>query len=124
MKARLIELTENLLFFTRDMKKQFDQTRENGKDGDFFTEVKPFSDKVKEINDQWMVEAIQWVKEEKPKNFHSNQVDSAHEQIEQISIQSFFVKTSKSRFIQTSTSIEYVLNLILSYAEKGEKGCL
>ncbi|MDP4171571.1 MAG: YppE family protein [Bacillota bacterium] len=124
MKARLIELTENLLFFTRDMKKQFDQTRENGKDGDFFTEVKPFSDKVKEINDQWMVEAIQWVKEEKPKNFHSNQIDSAYEQIEQISIQSFFVKTSKSRFIQTSTSIEYVLNLILSYAEKGEKGCL
>ncbi|MDP4170880.1 MAG: DUF1798 family protein, partial [Bacillota bacterium] len=95
MKARLIELTENLLFLTRDMKKQFDQTRENGKDGDFFTEVKPFSDKVKEINDQWMVEAFQWVKEEKPKNFHSNQIDSAYEQIEQISIQSFFVKTSK-----------------------------
>lgn len=84
----------------------------SGEKGDFFTQVKPFADEVKEVVDHWRKESAAWIKENRPKNLHATQIESAAEQMEMISVQAFFPETSRTRFINYLQSVRYVLTVL------------
>lgn len=85
---------------------------------DFYKEVKPFVDSTMEIADSWRDLAIAWIKKEFPKNLHPNQIDATHENIQHISIQSFYQDTKVKRFKNMYESIQFVLDNILERATK------
>ncbi|MEH7236542.1 YppE family protein [Bacillus sp. JJ1562] len=87
---------------------------------DFYKEVKPFVDDTMAIADSWRNLAIFWIKQEFPKNLHPNQIDATHENIQHISIQSFYQDTKVKRFKNMYESIQYVLENILEKVTTSE----
>lgn len=110
----LIILTRQLLDNTEFANGRFKQTKLEGKRGDFYTEVKPFADEVKDTVEKWRAEAAQWVIQHKPKNLHHSQIVTAADYLEVISVQAFFPETSKKRFLDQIQSIDYILNGLLN----------
>ena len=117
----LVYLTKKLLGYHKDILKKFEETRETGREGDFFQEVMPFSDQVKDTMDRWKKEVLIWIGIRQPRNIHVQQIESVIEQLEMIAIQAFFVQTSRTRFINTASSVEYVLTAVLLEAESDHK---
>ncbi|MFE8695701.1 YppE family protein [Cytobacillus sp. FJAT-53684] len=117
----LLQLTQTLLDYLDTLSNKYAEVKETGEKGDFYEEVKPFADEVKGINDAWKEEAIKWVKNVGPKNLYNQQIDSAHEHVETVSVQAFFPDTSRSRFNSSIASARYVLNnMIHLLIEKGK----
>lgn len=114
----LFQLTMNLLSFNHDLLHKFEETRKSGVEGDFYKEIKPFSDQLHENLKVWGERAIVWVRYCRPKNLHVNQVESVMDQLEMISVQAFFPQTSRTRFMNTVHSVEYVLKMLLYELEK------
>jgi hypothetical protein len=112
--AVLVDLNERMFEYTREIESKFLSVKESGEKGDFFNEVKPFADEVKEVSERWRKEATVWIMNNRPRNLHENQIDSAAEQIEMISVQSFFPETSRTRFINYLQSVRFVLTLLRS----------
>ncbi|WP_257391418.1 YppE family protein [Cytobacillus gottheilii] len=110
---RLLQQTEKLIEYVNRADEKYKEIKISGEKGDFYTEVKPFADEVKEVNDEWKQTVIQWIQTERPKNIHEQQIDSCHEHIEIISIQSFFPETSRTRFKNLVSSSIYVLQTIV-----------
>ncbi|WP_102274791.1 YppE family protein [Cytobacillus massiliigabonensis] len=109
----LLQLTKKLLSYADTLLMKYLEVRETGKSGDFFGEVKPFADEVKEVNDAWKKEAYEWIKDVRPKNIYNQQIDSAYEHIETISVQAFFPNTSRSRFNDVIASAKFILTTII-----------
>ncbi|MFO1444648.1 YppE family protein [Bacillus sp. Bva_UNVM-123] len=120
-KNELKKLTIQLLSLVNTVAEKFEDVKKTGKAGDFYTEVKPFADKVKHINDQWRIVALNWIETRKPKNMHVAQIDSTYDQIEAIAVQAFFPETSRTRFTNIVTSIKYILNNIIALVSKEER---
>jgi hypothetical protein len=116
--AVLVDLNERMFEYTREIESKFLSVKESGEKGDFFNEVKPFADEVKEVSERWRKEATVWIMNNRPRNLHENQIDSAAEQIEMISVQSFFPETSRTRFINYLQSVRFVLTLLRSSIDK------
>lgn len=109
----LIYLTKKLLGYHSEIMKKFEETKEIRIEGDFFQEVMPFSNQVKDTMDLWKREVMTWITNRRPKNIHAQQIDSTIEQLEMITVQAFFPQTSRTRFIHTAHSVEYVLTAVL-----------
>jgi hypothetical protein len=109
----LEELTKQLLDYNKVFVQTFEQTREKNEDGDFYSEVKPFADKVKIINDQWKEAALKEAVFLGRNGIASRQIELAHEHIEKLSIQAFFVKTSRYTFINSSRTVDYTLSTVI-----------
>ena len=114
----LIDLTEKLLGCNEEIMQKFEETKQTEIAGDFYREVKPFVDRVKEIMDQWEEKVIAWITNCRPRNLHVNQIESVKEQLEMIAVQAFFPQTSRTRFLNTVHSVDYVLKTILLEIEK------
>lgn len=121
LKNDIIELSETLLEKVEESHKRFQLSKETGVRGDFHTEVKPFADKVKGAADSWRESASRWVRENEPKNLHVNQIETAADYLEVISVQAFFPETSKKRFLDQIQSVEYILNSLIFAIEKAVK---
>ncbi|MBP2241335.1 hypothetical protein J2Z40_001897 [Cytobacillus eiseniae] len=117
---QFLQLTHTLLTYLETLSNRFVKAKETGEKGDFYEEVKPFADEVKEINDKWQMEAEKWIKTDKPKNIHMQQIDSTYEHVEILSVQAFFPDTSRSRFNSSIVSARYVLNNIIYLLTKEE----
>ncbi|OCA90893.1 hypothetical protein A8F94_03220 [Bacillus sp. FJAT-27225] len=109
----LEKMTERLLEYTLQFQKTFELTREKNADGDFYSDIKPFADKVKEINDQWKEAALRESSFLARNGISIRQIENAHEHIDKLSIQAFFVKTSRYTFINSCRTVEYTLKTIL-----------
>jgi len=116
----LSELNERLNKYTKDIEDTFISVKNSGEKGDFFSQVKPFAEEVKEVVDHWKVEAESWIERNQPKNLHAIQIESAAEQMEMISVQAFFPETSRTRFINYLQSVRYVLTVIRTNINKYE----
>ncbi|KAB2333644.1 YppE family protein [Bacillus mesophilum] len=121
-KQSLLQQTEKLIEYVKRADEKYKEIKLSGEKGDFYNEVKPFADEVKEINDQWKNTVIQWIHTERPKNIHEQQIDSCHEHIEIISIQSFFPETSRTRFKNLVSSSIYVLQTIVFALDNDKLG--
>ena len=113
MEEEIIKLTEKLLFFNGTFLKNFQVARETGTTQDFQEVIKPYADEVKEVNDQWKALMKQWLSEKNYKHLHLKQIDTTFEHIEQLSIQSFFPKTSRARFLNSNRTVEFFLVEVL-----------
>jgi lantibiotic modifying enzyme len=109
----LLQLTEQLVIYVQASDDKYKRAKDSREKADFYNEVKPFADEVKAINDRWKKKAVEWVNSHKPKNLYSQQIDSASEHIEMVSIQAFFPETSKTRFINYVNSAMYVLKQLI-----------
>lgn len=122
-----VELENNILALSRKLLenmdtafKRFHHSKEEGVRGDFHTEVKPFADEVKMATDAWRESAVQWVQINRPKNLHANQIETAADYLEVISVQAFFPETSKKRFLDQVQSVEYILKSMILAIEQAD----
>lgn len=118
----LIKKTTRLLSYIEQASHRFEQAKSSGEKGDFYKEVKPFADRVKEETDHWQTDAAEWLSKHPQRNLHTRQITSTAENIEMVSIQAFFPETSRKRFIGHIQSIEFVLNGVLQALEKSKEG--
>ncbi|MFE8702194.1 YppE family protein [Cytobacillus sp. FJAT-54145] len=111
--VKLNNLSEKLLSYMDFIEGRYQEARKSQEKGDFYTEVKPFADEVKAINDAWKEEAASWVRVERPKHIHFKQIESAYDQIEMLSVQAFYPETSRTRFINYLQSVKYILKVMV-----------
>ncbi|WP_438318530.1 YppE family protein [Sporosarcina sp. FA9] len=94
------------------------QMREQGREPDFFIEVKPYADKYHILLDEWSEESYAWVKVAKPKYVHPVQIDALTDSMKQFIVQSFYKKTGLKRFVLSIRSAEYTLKTFLDALEE------
>jgi hypothetical protein len=110
---QLIYVTEELSHSVEIMMNEYKKRRETGEKGDFYEEVKPFADSIKEMNDKWKELSLDWIKAERPKHLHLPQVMNTYDNIEMLSVHCFFPESSYNRFISHHQSVQYVLQTML-----------
>lgn len=116
---QIIELSKKLIDYTESALSRYEYSKKEGIRGDFHTEVKPFADEVKGTAIIWKEAAVNWVIQNKPKNLHSSQIETAADYLEVISVQAFFPETSRKRFLDQIQSVEFILNsMILAIENK------
>ncbi len=118
MSEEVLRLTEKLLEYNHLFLKYYQEGREGGVTHDFDVVIKPFADEVKIINDAWKIAMKNWLPKINHKHLHLKQIDTTSEHIDQLSIQSFFPKTSKTRFLNAHRTVEYFLEEILKESKK------
>ncbi|SEM83579.1 protein of unknown function [Mesobacillus persicus] len=106
----LFKRTEKLLEYRKFIVNRFEEAKASGIKGDFYQEVKPFANEVKQKTDEWRTEALLWLKNYPQRHIHARQIESTAENLEMVSISAFFPETSRKRFLDHVQSIEFVLN--------------
>lgn len=81
-------------------------------EADFFEEVKPFADEVKDTLEVWTPSVLKWVEWEKPSDLHPAQIDQLVENFEILSVTCFQRDSKKKKLMERYKSIEYTLSLI------------
>ena len=114
----LYKLTTELVENTEEAVARYEKMRELDLDPDFFAEVKPYTDEFMLRLNAWASEARTYVKQYEPKYFHEMQILNIMDAMEQFIIQSFYKKTSKKRFMDSSRSIHYSLSKLKRYLEE------
>jgi len=121
MSDEILDLTERLLHFNGLFLKTYQESRETGITHEFHSVIKPFADEVKEMNDKWNKAMKKWLPTANTPHLHLKQIDTTSAHIDQLSVQSFFRETSKSRFLNSHRSIEYILCEIIKELKKIER---
>lgn len=109
------EQTEKLLQECENCKNRFRKMREENRSPNFFFDVKPYAEIIQALLLEWKQNALLWIKENKPKYVHEQQIESVVESMNQFVVQSFYKETSKKKFLQSIYSVEYTLTLVLRY---------
>jgi hypothetical protein len=119
MSEEILNLTQRLLHYNEKFLKNYLDGRETGMTPDFHHVIKPFADEVKEVNVKWNKAMKKWLPSAiNTKHLHLNQIDTASAHIDQLSVQSFFPETSKSRFLNTQRTVEYILLEVIKELNK------
>lgn len=106
----LYKRTKKLLGYRKFIVDRFEEAKASGIKGDFYQEVKPFADEVKQQTEDWRTDALLWLRNYPQRHIHARQIESTAENLEMVSISAFFPETSRKRFIDHVQSIEFVLN--------------
>ncbi|WP_409270442.1 DUF1798 family protein [Neobacillus sp. SCS-31] len=122
MPETLESLTAKLIDYNRKANEIFTKTREKNADGDFFQEVKPFADEVKKVSDRWREEAAKQDGFLSGIGITQRQIEMAAEHIEKLSIQAFFVKTSRYTFVNSSRTVEFTLHDLIEKLRHSQAG--
>ena len=80
---------------------------------DFYEQVKPFADKVKEYVEHWLPLAMDFVQTERPLYLHPSQISQTVDNFEVVAIKSFYKKTSLKLQMETFKAVTYVLDQVL-----------
>jgi uncharacterized protein with PhoU and TrkA domain len=118
VERQLKMLTEQLLDYNQKILAISRQAHEQKREPDFFAEVKPFADQVKQVLDEWKEIALLWVRKTRPKHIHELQIETVGENIEKISVEAFYPSVSERRIKQFCRSVEYTLSLVLESLEQ------
>lgn len=118
MSEKIIQLTKRLLQYNRSFLEYYQEGREKELTYDFDEVIKPFVDEVKSAAEEWSTEVRQWLKNNPQKHLHLKQVETTIDHIEQMSIQAFFSKTSKSRFLNANRTVDFFLAELLKVVER------
>ncbi|CAH0186343.1 hypothetical protein SRABI96_01561 [Peribacillus sp. Bi96] len=109
-KEKLQLLTEQLIQYTSQADEIYEGVREEGKEKDFFSEVKPFADKVRSVCIEWEIGMKEWMKVTEFKHLFPEQIEQTAHNLSDVAVQAFFPKTSYKRFKSHVQSVEYILN--------------
>jgi len=118
MSEEILDLTEKLLQYKEIFLKNYREGRETGITYDFHIVIKPFADEVKVVNDNWKKAMRKWLPTANTLHLHVKQIETTSDHIDQLSVQSFFPETSKSRFLNSHRSIEFVLCEVIKEVKK------
>ncbi|MCM3669426.1 YppE family protein [Mesobacillus maritimus] len=110
----LLDMTKSLMRENQFIKERFEQAKESQVEGDFYQEVKPYADEIKQLTEIWRDEFVSWLAEHPQKNLHHQQIKTVTDNIQMVSIQAFFPRTSRKRFVDHVQSIEYTLSVVQS----------
>ncbi|KFN03934.1 DUF1798 family protein [Bacillus clarus] len=80
---------------------------------DFYKDMKPFVDMVDQELESWKELAYEWIKEEKPKYIHVQQIDQVYENLQNNALQCFVNKGKGKRFFETHQAILYTLQNVI-----------
>lgn len=117
---KLKQLTLALLEECDECKPRHAWMREEDREPDFFSEVKPYADRVHAMIADWKSEAERWIEAERPKYVRMPQIDNAADMMTQFVVQSFYKGTGKKRFYQSIQSVQYTLKIVLEALEEGK----
>lgn len=112
MKDNLYEKTIDLIEIVKNAEKIYREARETEERADFHTVIKPFADHTKQLADEWLIEAEQWVADKRPKYLSLMQIKNTHNNVLQVSVHCYFPESSKSRFIKHCNAALFVLEQI------------
>ncbi|MCK1991271.1 YppE family protein [Peribacillus muralis] len=117
-KEKLQRLTDQLIKYTSEADDIYEGVREAGKEKDFFSEVKPFADQVKEACVQWESGMKEWMKETEFKHLFPEQIEQTAHNLSDVAVQAFFPKTSYKRFKSHVQSVEFILHHVKAEIER------
>ncbi|MBK5425496.1 YppE family protein [Bacillus sp. TH30] len=80
---------------------------------DFYKDMKPFVDIVDAELEMWKELAYRWIKEERPKYIHAQQIDQVYDNLQTNVLQCFVNKGKGKRFFETHQAISYTLQNIV-----------
>ena len=112
MKDDLFEQTLELINIVKRAESIYREARDKNLHADFQSVVKPFADHVKQVADEWLNNAEQWVVVNRPKYLSSMQIKNTHNNLLQVSVHCYFPESSKSRFIKHCKAALFVLEQI------------
>lgn len=118
MSEEILDLTKKLLNYNHLFIKYYEEAREKGTSHDFHEVIKPFADEVKKAAQEWSALMKNWLVKNPQKHLHLKQIDTTLDHIDLLSIQAFFPKTSRSRFLNANRTVEYFLLEIVKELEK------
>ncbi|WHX99060.1 DUF1798 family protein [Neobacillus sp. DY30] len=118
MSEQILQLTKRLLNYNHLFMKYYEEAREKGTSYDFHEVIKPFADEVKQAAQEWGALMKSWLINNPQKHLHLKQIDTTLDHIDQLSIQAFFPKTSRSRFLNANRTVEFFLGEIVKELEK------
>ncbi|MED1411965.1 MULTISPECIES: YppE family protein [Bacillus] len=80
---------------------------------DFYKDMKPFVETVDEELELWKDLAYRWIKKERPKYIHVQQIDQVYDNLQTNVLQCFVNKGKGKRFFETHQAISYTLQNIV-----------
>ncbi|MBC2023173.1 YppE family protein [Listeria booriae] len=83
---------------------------------DFYKDMKPFVDAVKETCDAWLLLVIPWVRKDRPTYIGEAQLRQATDNIQMIAVSAFNGKSFYKHFNDHYQSVEYTLKRVLEKA--------
>ncbi|MGE8077851.1 YppE family protein [Peribacillus loiseleuriae] len=107
-------LTVQLLQFTDKADKIYESVREEGKERDFYREVKPFVDEVDAVLKLWTPNMREWMKAEDFTHLFPQQIEQTANNLADVVVQAFFPKTSYKRFKSHIQSVRFILQNVLT----------
>ncbi|MCK6257471.1 YppE family protein [Fictibacillus sp. KIGAM418] len=111
---RLNQLTRELLDANREAFDQYiENTKKEGYEVDFYGEVKPFTDRIRAMAEEWKNLSLPWVAANQPKYIHVNQINDTFDNLQFIAVFAFQPDTKEKRFTEMVKSIDYVLSTML-----------
>ncbi|GKV67982.1 hypothetical protein NCCP2716_04800 [Sporosarcina sp. NCCP-2716] len=117
----LLVLTEQLLHVCEECLERHQRMRDEDREPDFFVEVKPYADHWHTEIDEWSRLVNEWIRKERPKYVRPVQVSTLNELMKQFTVQSFYRKTGKKRFVESIQSASYTLNTVRIALTKREE---
>lgn len=112
---RLKALTTTLLGLNEQARNQFvNKTRQEGYAVDFYGQVKPFADEVLKLVDEWKPLVFEWIHSDHPEHVYHRQINDTYDNLTITSVTAFQKDTRRKRFMETVTSIDFVLTTIIS----------
>lgn len=118
MNQQIITLTKQLISLAEEANAIFDTVRTEGKEKDFYQEVKPFADHVKYVCEQWEQEIKKEMKEVVFKHLYPFQIEQAAGNLKDVAVQAFYPQTSYKRFKSHIQSVLFTLNHVRMECER------
>lgn len=115
---KLQQLTEQLLEVCDECLIRHSDMRKENREPDFYKEVKPYADRTHQMIDEWDELVQMWIRTSRPKYVRPIQISTLNELMKQFTVQSFYQKTGKKRFVQSIQSASYTLNTVRIALEK------
>lgn len=109
MDQQIVALTQQLITFAKEADEIYEKVRSDGQERDFYNEVKPFADEVRQACEEWEKVMKQALTEEKYKHLFPEQIEQTAHNLTDVAVQAFFSKTSYKRFKSHVQSILFIL---------------
>lgn len=124
MSQQIVSLTQHLITLAEEANSIYEAVREDGVEKDFYHEIKPFADLVKQVCEEWEQEMKQAMQIVTFKHLYPSQIEQASQNLQDVTIQAFFPKTSYKRFKSHVQSILFTLNHVKVVSQRllSEKG--
>ncbi|WP_430533958.1 YppE family protein [Listeria rocourtiae] len=114
--SEIKDLTINMLEHNEAIWELYLANRAEQQTFDFYKDMKPFVDAVKETSDQWLALVIPWVNTARPTYLGQAQLEQVADNIQMIAVSAFNGKSFYKHFNDHYQSVEYTLKRVLEKA--------